>query len=155
MLAGLYTLRIIAGAAAVSVDASFWLLVFSMFIFLSLALAKRYVGLSTTMTLGNTREGGRGYQATDLELISQFGIASAFSAALVLALYINSDAVRKLYAQPQVIWLLCPLVLYIVTRIWLLARRRELEEDPVLFAIRDRRTQWLVGVGIILLWIAV
>lgn len=155
ILAGLYTLRIISGAAAVSVVPSFWLLAFSMFLFLSLALVKRYTEVAASSSSGAELAGGRGYQIDDSELLSQFGIASGFSAVLVLALYINSDAVLRLYSHPELIWLLCPLLLYIVSRIWLLARRQELDEDPVLFAIEDRRTHLAAGVGLFFLWLAV
>jgi 4-hydroxybenzoate polyprenyltransferase len=154
-LAGLYTIRIIAGAAAVSVVPSFWLLAFSMFLFLSLALVKRFTELRAMQQEDRTTLSGRGYRTSDLEALSQFGSASAYGAILVLALYINSEAVRDLYTHPQVIWLLCPLLLYMVTRIWLLARRDQLDEDPVVFLIRDRRTQWLSGIGAILLWLAI
>lgn len=153
-LAGLYTIRIIAGAAAVSVVPSFWLLAFSMFLFLSLALVKRFTELLTMQQQERTKTSGRGYATTDLETLSQFGSASAYMAVLVLALYINSEAVRDLYTHPEVIWLLCPLLLYMVTRIWLLARRDELHEDPVVFVIRDRRSQWLAAIGAALLWLA-
>lgn len=153
-LAGLYTMRIIAGAAAVSVIPSFWLLAFSMFLFLSLALVKRFTELLTMQQQEKTTSSGRGYTTTDLETLSQFGSTSAYMAVLVLALYINSEAVRDLYTHPEVIWLLCPLLLYLVTRIWLLARRDELHEDPVVFVIQDRRSQWLAGIGATLLWLA-
>ena len=73
---------------------------------------------------------------------------------LVLALYIDSDAVKALYTRPEILWLLCPLLIYFVSRIWLLARRNDLHQDPMVFAIRDRRSQWLVGVGGLLLWAA-
>jgi len=154
-LASLYTIRIIAGAAAVSVAPSFWLLAFSMFLFLSLALVKRYTELRIMQQQERTRLTGRSYIATDLETLSQFGSASAYMAILVLALYINSEAVRDLYRIPEVIWLLCPLLLYLVMRIWLLARRGEMHEDPVVFVIQDRRSQWLVATGAILLWLAI
>jgi len=154
-LAGLYTVRIIAGAAAVSVVPSFWLLAFSMFFFLSLALVKRFTELRLMEQDDRTTSSGRGYRTSDLEALSQFGSASAYGAILVLALYINSEAVQGLYTHPEVIWLLCPLLLYLVTRIWLLARRDQLDEDPVVFLIRDRRSQWLAAVGAILLWLAV
>ncbi len=154
-LASLYTMRIIAGAAAISLVPSFWLLAFSMFLFLSLALVKRFTELLTMQQQERTDSSGRGYTTTDLETLSQFGSTSAYMAILVLALYINSEAVRDLYTHPEVIWLLCPLMLYMVTRIWLLTRRDELHEDPVVFVIRDRRSQWLAGVGAILLWLAV
>lgn len=154
-LAALYTIRIIAGAAAVSVVLSFWLLAFSMFLFLSLALVKRYTELLTIQQHERTRTSGRGYNTTDLETLSQFGSASAYMAVLVLALYINSDVVRDLYSHPEIIWLLCPLLLYLVTRVWLMARRGELHEDPAVFLIRDRRSQLLIGIGAILLWLAI
>ncbi len=154
-LGGLYTIRIIAGAAAVSVMPSFWLLAFSMFFFLSLALVKRFTELLTMQQQGQSNSFGRGYSATDLETLSQFGSASAYMAVLVLALYLNSEAVRDLYTHPEVIWLLCPLLLYMISRIWLLARRDELHEDPVVFVIQDRRSQWLTVIGAIILWLAI
>jgi 4-hydroxybenzoate polyprenyltransferase/phosphoserine phosphatase len=153
-LASLYTIRIIAGAAAVSVVLSFWLLAFSMFLFLSLALVKRFTELLMSEQQERANTFGRGYSAGDLETLAQFGSTSAYMAVLVLALYINSEEVRALYEHPEVIWLLCPLLLYMVTRIWLLARRGRLHEDPVVFVIRDRRSQWLAGVGAFLLWLA-
>ena len=155
VLTGLYLIRIIAGAAAVSVTLSFWLLAFSMFLFLSLALVKRFTELLTMRQREETTTFGRGYRTTDRETLSQFGSASAYGAVLVLAFYIDSEAVRNLYTHLEVIWLLCPLLLYMLTRIWLLARRGELHEDPVVFMIRDRYGQWLVGMGAILLWLAV
>lgn len=154
VLAGLYTLRIIAGAAAVSVVLSFWLLAFSLFLFLSLALVKRYTELLALPEQGRDRAAGRGYYTVDLETLAHFGSSSAFMAVLVLAFYINSDAVKALYTRPEVLWLLCPLLIYLVSRIWLLARRNDLHQDPMVFAIRDRRSQWLVGVGGFLLWAA-
>lgn len=153
-LAGLYTIRIIAGDAAVSVLPSFWLLAFSMFLFLSLALVKRFTELMSLKQQDRTSASGRDYTAVDLETLSQFGSASAYMAVLVLALYINSDAVRDLYSHPELIWLLCPLLLYMVTRIWLLARRDELHEDPVVFVIEDRRSQLVGVIGAFLLWLA-
>jgi 4-hydroxybenzoate polyprenyltransferase len=154
VLASLYTLRVIAGAAAVSVEASFWLLSFSMFFFLSLALVKRYSELLGILDTETNAIAGRSYWATDLPLLAQFGITSAFMSVLVLALYINSDSVRLLYTRPQVIWLLCPLLLYMITRIWLRAHRSALHEDPVIFVIRDRPSQLLVVLGAILLLVA-
>ncbi|MDP2621246.1 MAG: UbiA family prenyltransferase [Hyphomicrobiales bacterium] len=154
VLAGLYTMRIIAGGLAVDVTPSFWLLSFSMFFFLSLALAKRYVELSAIQAQEMTKSHGRGYVAQDLETMAHFGINGGYIAILVLALYINSEDVTALYVHPEVIWLLCPIVLYLVSRIWLKARRNELHEDPVIFVLRDLRSQLLVAIGAILLWIA-
>ena len=155
VLAGLYTLRVIAGAAAVSVVPSFWLLAFSMFVFLSFALVKRYTELFQLREQGKDHAAGRGYHSVDLESLAQFGSTSGYMAVLVLALYINSETVKALYTYPEVIWLLCPLLLYIVSRIWLLARRGELDEDPVVFAMQDHRSQWSAGLGAILLWAAI
>jgi len=153
-LAGLYTLRVMAGGAATGTPLSFWLLAFSMFIFLSLGLVKRYTELSNLVAQGGDRPPGRGYAAVDLEGLAQFGSASAYMAVLVLALYINSDAVLVLYSNPEVIWLLCPLLLYLLSRIWLLARRGEVHEDPLLFILGDRRTYLLAAFAILLLWLA-
>jgi 4-hydroxybenzoate polyprenyltransferase len=154
VLASLYTLRVIAGAAAVDVEASFWLLSFSMFFFLSLALVKRYSELLGIVDTETNAIAGRSYRASDLPLLAQFGITSAFMSVLVLALYINSDSVRLLYSRPQVIWLLCPLLLYMISRVWLLAHHNKLHEDPVVFAIQDRPFQLLTIIGAILLLIA-
>lgn len=154
VLASLYTLRVIAGAAAGDVEASFWLLSFSMFFFLSLALVKRYSELLGIVDAETNVIAGRSYRASDLPLLAQFGITSAFMSVLVLALYINSDSVRLLYSRPQVIWLLCPLLLYMISRVWLLAHHNKLHEDPVVFAIRDRPFQLLAILGVILLLVA-
>lgn len=154
VLAGLYTLRIIAGSAALDIPRSFWLLAFSIFLFFSLALVKRYVELKDMGEGANARERGRGYRAVDLETLSQFGIGSGLMAVLVLALYIDSPVVKGLYANPEVIWLLCPLMLYLICRIWILARRGEMHEDPIMFAIRDWRSQYIVAAGALLLVVA-
>lgn len=154
-LAGLYTLRTIAGTVAISTTFSFWLLAFSMFFFFSLALVKRYTELLLAQQEGKVKSSGRGYRTSDLEGLSQFGSASATMSVMVLALYINSEKVLSLYSHPEAIWLLCPLVLYLITRIWFLARRGEVNEDPVLFIIRDRRSQGMAALGALLLWLAV
>jgi 4-hydroxybenzoate polyprenyltransferase len=154
VLAGLYTLRIIAGGAATDTPLSFWLLAFSMFLFLSLGLVKRYAELSNLTAQGELHTPRRGYSAGDLEALAQFGSSSAYLSVLVLALYINSDSVDALYSNPQVLWLLCPLLLYLMSRIWLLARRGEVHEDPLVFILEDRRTYLLAGLGGLLLWLA-
>jgi 4-hydroxybenzoate polyprenyltransferase len=150
-LAGLYTMRIIAGAAATGTDVSFWLLAFSIFFFLSLALVKRFVELRSSVLEPGERIAGRGYRVEDQEIIAQAGMASAFSAALVLALYIDSSAVRELYPHPWMVWPLSPIVLYLTMRVWVLARRDEMHDDPVVFIIRDWRSQAIAGIGAILL----
>lgn len=155
VLAFLYTLRIVAGAAAISVVPSFWLLAFSMFLFLSLALVKRYTEISVTETSTTGALKGRGYWPVDKETIAQFGTSSAFMSALVLALYINSDTVVDSYSRPEFLWALCPLLLYIIGRIWILARRGHIDDDPVVFAAKDRRSQGCVVVGALVLLAAI
>ena len=140
-LASLYTVRIIAGAAATGVDLSFWLLAFSIFFFLSLALVKRYVELDELTDDAETQLKGRSYVGCDKDMIGQAGVASAFSAAMVLALYVDSTEVISMYPQPALLWPLCPLILYMLLRIWILARRSQMHEDPVVFIMRDWRSQ--------------
>lgn len=153
-LAGLYTVRILAGAAATSTEVSFWLLAFSIFFFLSLALVKRHVELADTDVEEGTRIAGRGYRPEDLSVIAQGGVSAAFAAAMVLALYIDSASVRELYAHPWMIWPLAPIVLYLTLRIWVLAGRRELHDDPVVFLVRDWRSQFVIAIGALLLVVA-
>ncbi len=140
-LAALYTVRIIAGAAATGTELSFWLLAFSIFFFLSLALVKRFVELDELADDDATQLMGRSYVGGDKDMIAQAGIASAFSAAMVLALYVDSKEVASMYAQPWLLWPLCPLILYMLLRIWILARRAQMHEDPVVFIMRDWRSQ--------------
>ena len=152
-LAGLYTVRIIAGAAATGVDLSFWLLAFSIFFFLSLALVKRYVELDDLADEGEIQLKGRSYLGHDKDMIGQAGVASAFSAAMVLALYVDSKEVASMYPQPALLWPLCPLILYMLLRIWILARRSQMHEDPVVFIMRDWRSQvtTIAGAGLVIL----
>lgn len=137
-LAGLYTLRIIAGAAATGIPPSFWLLAFSIFIFLSLGIVKRYTELFDARKDGAIRGHGRGYSGDDLSLLMSLGTASGFCAVVVMALYINSADSALLYRHSKALWLICPLMLYWVSRVWLLTSRGQMHDDPVVFAIRDR-----------------
>ena len=143
VLAGLYTMRLIAGAAAIAVLPSFWLLAFSIFIFLSLAFIKRYSELLTVGEVEDAKLAGRGYKPVDMETLAQLGTASGYLAVLVLALYINGDKVGEMYARPEALWMLCPMMLYWVSRMWLLTRRGDMHDDPVVFTMRDVRTWWL------------
>ena len=153
-LATLYTLRIIAGAAATLIIPSFWLLAFSMFIFLSLALVKRYSELVAMQELRQRSAQGRDYRIEDLPLLQTLGGASGYLSVLVLALYINSTTSQVLYRHPQLIWLLCPLLLYWISRIWLKTHRGEMHDDPVVFAVQDRTSQILLAMGVIIFWLA-
>jgi 4-hydroxybenzoate polyprenyltransferase len=131
-LGGFYTLRVIAGGLATLIVISPWTLAFSMFLFLSLALAKRYVEVDRYGP--STR---RGYKPDDMYVLLPLGIGCGLLAVLVLALYIYSPEVRPLYRRPELLWLMCPVVLYWIARIWLLAARGELSDDPVVFALHD------------------
>jgi len=145
-LAGLYAIRILAGTAAYGVETSTWLIAFSIFLFFSLAMVKRYAELreASESSSDTVRVRGRGYCEADLPLLAGFGAGSGCVAVLVLALYINSEKVVQFYKNPALLWLLCPLFLYWIARIWLLASRGEISDDPLDFAARDRQT-WLIG----------
>jgi 4-hydroxybenzoate polyprenyltransferase len=145
-LAGLYTTRIIGGAVAIGSALSFWLLAFSMFIFLSLALLKRYTELHALVGSGRGQASGRGYQTEDLPLLQSLGAASGYIAVLVMALYINSPDSIALYRQPKLLWLICPVVLYWISRAWMIAHRGRMHDDPIVFAATDRVSQASVAV---------
>lgn len=154
-LALLYTLRIIAGTFAFGLSLTFWMLSFSMFIFLSLALVKRYAELREARSKGKTEKTrGRGYYPDDLEMISSLGASSGYLSVMVLALYIQDQTTVALYRYPQVIWLACPLLLFWISRTWLLTHRGQMHDDPVVFAIKDH-VSWVVG-GLfgVIFWIA-
>jgi 4-hydroxybenzoate polyprenyltransferase len=150
VLAGLYTIRIIAGTFALRIGLSFWLLAFSMFLFLSLAMIKRYTELRTLLLNGDNRSLGRGYAVDDLPLVQSLGGASGYLAVLVLALYINSTASEVLYRHPAGLWLLCPLLLYWISRAWLIAHRGAMHDDPVVFAVSDRTSRLLLALAIVI-----
>jgi 4-hydroxybenzoate polyprenyltransferase/phosphoserine phosphatase len=154
VLAGLYTMRLIAGAAAISVPLSFWLLAFSIFLFFSLALIKRFSELQLQLAQGNDRIAGRAYREVDMETLSQLGASSGFLAVMVLALYLNSDVVATLYKRPEALWLFCPMMLYWISRLWLLTRRGEMDDDPVVFTMKDRRSWWLAVIAAVAFWVA-
>lgn len=138
VLAMLYSLRIIAGAAAAGISLSFWLLAFSAFLFLSLAFVKRYAELDLQTKSGSERAHGRGYLTTDAPLVQALGVMSGFSSVVVLALYLNSDAVIRLYRSPELIWFAVPVLLFWISWIWMKAHRGEMHDDPLVFAVRDR-----------------
>lgn len=137
-LAMLYTLRIVAGASAVAMPLSFWLLAFSVFLFLSLAFVKRYAELELQILKGREKIHGRGYFTTDAPLIQTLGVTSGYSAVLVLALYLNSEAVTKLYHAPEVIWGVVPVMLFWISWMWIQAHRGNMHDDPLVFAIKDK-----------------
>jgi 4-hydroxybenzoate polyprenyltransferase/phosphoserine phosphatase len=153
-LAGLYTVRVIAGGAAVLIVPSFWLLAFSMFLFLSLAMAKRYTELRAALSSGKLEAAGRGYLTDDLSLLLSFGASSGLMSVLVLALYMNGGT-GQLYRHPEALWMLCPMLLYWICRIWRKAYRGELHHDPVVFAVQDRPSLAVGCVCVALVWAAI
>ncbi len=154
VLAVLYTLRIVAGGAAGPLDVSFWLLALSLFLFFSLALVKRYTELLGLGGHEGAEPRGRGYRAGDLGLLQALGASSGCLAVLVVAFYVNSPRSAAFYARPQVIWLLCPLLLYWVSRVWLKAARGEVRDDPVVFAIGDGPSWAVVALGLVIMVVA-
>lgn len=144
LLGGLYVVRIFAGGAAMGIVISSWTLGYSMFLFLSLALLKRYVELLMLNANKQTAPRGRGYVVADYPILACFGAGTGCVAALLLALYIESAEVQLLYRHPQRLWLLCGIHMYWISRAWLLANRGDMHHDPVLFALRDS-TSYCLG----------
>lgn len=145
VLAGLYTVRIIAGGAAARVPISPWLGGFSIFFFLSLAIVKRYSELHNLQARGAIPTNGRGYLLSDLDQLRSFGTSAGYASVVVFTLYINSDAVLPLYPHAGRLWLLAPILIFWISRVWLLAARGRLDEDPLVYAVTDR-VSLLLGV---------
>jgi 4-hydroxybenzoate polyprenyltransferase len=152
-LASLYTLRIIGGHLVTGIRFSSWLLAFSMFLFLSFALVKRFSEAKDKQ--GSVRQdmAGRGYRNDDLHFLMAIGVASGSMAVLVMALYINSPDVALLYKNPAWLWGLCLLFYAWISRVWLKAHRGEVHSDPIVFALRDRPT-WLISLFCVLVMAA-
>jgi 4-hydroxybenzoate polyprenyltransferase len=140
VLSGLYTIRILAGSAATGVAVSTWLAGFSIFFFLSLAFVKRFAELESLRERGGSSASGRGYHVADIEQLRSFGSASGYASVVVLTLYISNLDAAQLYRHSNRLWLLVPVLLLWISNLWLLASRGELNEDPVVYAITDRRS---------------
>jgi 4-hydroxybenzoate polyprenyltransferase len=153
-LATLYTGRILGGSAATGIESTFWLLAFSMLLFFSLAAAKRATELAGLASRSDGQAPGRGYRVSDLPLLIVFGVVSAYASVLLLALYVNARG-EQMYAHPMLLWLLCPALLYWVSRIWLKTYRQELHEDPLVFALTDRPSIAVAVICAVLLWFAI
>ncbi|WP_237059900.1 UbiA family prenyltransferase [Microbulbifer sediminum] len=154
VLAGLYTTRILAGAAAIGVYPSYWLLAFSMFVFLCLALVKRIAEIYRKQDEEGepARIRGRGYFTSDLPVLTSLASAAGMVSILVFAMYVNSTEVVAMYSSPMILWLACPLFAYWIIRMQIMASRGEIDEDPIAFAIKDKRS-WITGavLGLVLL----
>jgi 4-hydroxybenzoate polyprenyltransferase len=150
ILSGLYTVRMVAGAAATDTLISPWLAAFSIFFFLSLAMVKRFSELQNLHTRGMNPTSARGYLLSDIEQLRSFGTSSAYASIVIFALYINGRDVTALYHHPGRMWLITPLMILWVSRVWLLASRGQLDEDPVVFALEDRMSL-LLCLGVLLI----
>jgi len=147
VLAWLYTHRVLAGGIATGITVSSWLLAFTMFIFTSLAFAKRYVELRLATDSGSLKS--RGYKTGDLEMVASMGPAAGYMAVLVFCLYVDSNVVAERYRMPVVLWFVAPVLLYWVSRVWFLAHRGQMHDDPVKFALVDTRS-WICAIVIVL-----
>jgi 4-hydroxybenzoate polyprenyltransferase len=156
LLAGLYTIRVIAGAAATGITPSMWLLAFSMFLFLSLALVKRYAELFALISGDSDEErlSSRSYRREDLHILVSMGTASGYLSVLVLSLYIVSDEAAQHYSNSGLIWLICPLLLYWISRAWIVVGRHEMREDPLVWAVRDQISRWVAVIAAIIVLFA-
>jgi len=155
MLAALFTVRMMAGSAAVAIWPSSWLLALSMFVFFSLALVKRYAELVTLRIAHGPSARARSYEMKDAEVLSAMGIASAFVAVLVLVLYITEGQARLYYGGLKIIWLACPLLLFWICYIWLVAHRGGMHDDPLVFALKDRISRIALGLMAIVMILAI
>lgn len=153
-LAGLYTIRVVAGSTLVDAPLSQWFLAFSIFFFFALALVKRVAELRPLVAEPAQSVAGRGYAAPDLPMLTSLGTGASMASALVYCLYITSTEVTRLYHHPKVLWMGLPLFLYWIARVWLLTARGKMNEDPVVFALRDRMS-YLIALGfLVTVWLA-
>lgn len=148
VLASLYVVRVVAGGVAAGIPVSAWLLAFSLFVFLALAIVKRRTELANVAEGRQRAVLGRGYHVTDAGVMTMLGAASVIGAVIVLALYIQGPEVATRYEQPLLLLLTCPVLLYWLGRLLVLADRGNVDDDPVVFAVRDR-TSWLAGLLVV------
>jgi 4-hydroxybenzoate polyprenyltransferase len=151
-LAGLYSVRVIGGAVATNVPISEWLLAFCMMIFMSLALIKRYVELAARRDANLPDLTSRDYKNSDLDIVAALAAAAGFNAVTIFALYISSPTVKELYSHPRILWLVGPLLMFWIARAMMMAGRRQMDDDPVVFAVKDKVSlMTLAAVGILLI----
>jgi 4-hydroxybenzoate polyprenyltransferase/phosphoserine phosphatase len=148
-LAGLYTVRIIGGAVATAIVLSPWMLGFSLFLFLSLAAVKRQAELTDQLKGGRKKTAGRAYDTEDLPILRDIALSAGYASVLVFALYINSDDVLKLYKTPEILWLICPLLLYWVSRMVMMTHRGYMTDDPIVYAAKDKVSRIVVLIGVL------
>jgi 4-hydroxybenzoate polyprenyltransferase len=152
-LASLYTTRLIAGAYAVEVSLSYWLLAFSMFIFLSIAIVKRYTELIVMLEENKTYAKGRGYSIVDMSLLRNIGTTTGILSVLIFILYVNSQEIIVLYNNPVFLWPVAICILLWILRIWFIAQRGLMHDDPIVFISKDK-VSYLIALIILILVIA-
>jgi len=155
VLSMLYTVRIVVGSVSTGIMVTTWLGAFSIFFFLSLAFAKRFAELENLRAREKDNAAGRGYRVSDLEQLRTFGAASGYAAVVVLALYLNSLTAQNLYPHIVRLWLLIPIIILWISRLWMVASRGDLDEDPVVYALEDRRSLILGGMMLIVVLSAI
>jgi 4-hydroxybenzoate polyprenyltransferase/phosphoserine phosphatase len=154
ILSGLYTVRILAGSAATNVAISTWLAGFSVFFFLSLAFVKRFSELETLRESGTMSATGRGYHVSDLEQLRALGTGAAYAGVIIMTLYIRDPDTRLLYSHPYLLWLVIPVLLLWLSQVWMRASRGEMHDDPVVWALTDKRSLLLGLLMAIIIWLA-
>jgi 4-hydroxybenzoate polyprenyltransferase len=154
-LAGLYTMRLVAGGYATNIPLSVWLLAFSIFFFLSLAAVKRQAELVDNIQSGQIELIGRGYQIDDLPIISSMALSAGYLSVLILALYINSPEVVTLYKRPFAIWGVCLVILYWISRMVMAAHRGIINDDPIIYSLKDRISYFCLGIIMVFLFAGV
>jgi 4-hydroxybenzoate polyprenyltransferase len=154
VLSGLYTVRILAGSAATNVAISTWLAGCSVFFFLSLAFVKRFSELESLRESGGAITNGRGYFVSDIEQLRALGTGSAYAGVIIMTLYIRDPDTRLLYGHPYLLWLVIPVMLLWLSQVWMLASRGEMHDDPVVWALTDKRSLLLGLLMAIIIWLA-
>lgn len=154
-LSALWTIRVLAGGAASRVEVSDWLLALSVFLFVGLALLKRYADLGLLANEPIDAAPGRGYVKADRDLLRSMGVTSGYLAVLVLALYLTSPQVTRLYESPRLLWLVCPLMLYWIAHMWFLAHRGHIQDDPIVVAVRDPASYLVAALIAVIVFVAV
>jgi 4-hydroxybenzoate polyprenyltransferase len=155
VLAVLYTIRIVGGGVAAGIPLTVWLLGFSLFVFLSLAVAKRCAELVAMRDIGRDGASGRCYRVSDLPLLFVLGVGAGYVASFILVVYLTSRSVQEAYATPALLWVFCPMLLYWITRLWLKTFRGEMHDDPVVFAARDTSSRVLAVLGSVAILLAI
>lgn len=153
-LGGLFTLRVIGGAAAIQSDLSFYLLIFSIFLFSSLGMVKRFAELHNLQIANKLSARGRGYRVEDMAPVRMIGISLGYMSVFIMGLYINSPLITEYYSNPKVIWFLIPLLTYWLGRLWIIANRGEVHEDPLIFALKDSTSLLVAAISAVILVIA-